>query len=64
MKPHKQKSNGVKSGDLGGQLNGTATTDPRIRESVIEMLHHLSGIIRSGSVMLKVHRYVLKFFAC
>jgi len=56
IKPHKQTFYGVKSGDLGGQLNGTATTDPPIRESVIEMLHHMSGIMRRGSVMLKVHR--------
>ena len=31
-------------------------TDPSIRESVIAMLHHMSGIMRRGSVMLKVHR--------
>ena len=36
-------------------VNDTATTDPPIRESVIEMLHHMSGIMRRGSVMLKVH---------
>jgi hypothetical protein len=32
----------------------TATTDPPIRESVIEMLHHKSSMMRRGSVMLKI----------
>ena len=36
-------------------VNGTATTDPPIRESVIEMLRHMSGIMRRGSVILKLH---------
>jgi hypothetical protein len=46
-----KRSNGVRSGDLGGQL----MVLPPIRESVIEMLRHKSGILRRGSVMLKVH---------
>jgi hypothetical protein len=68
IQPHKQQSNGVKSGDLGVQKN-TATTDPPIGESVIEMLYYMSDIMRRGSVMLKVHvfvkhRDVLNVFAC
>jgi hypothetical protein len=31
-------------------------TDPPIRENIIEMLHEKSGIMRRGSVTLKVHR--------
>jgi hypothetical protein len=56
LQPHKQKSNGVKSGDFGGQLMVLpATTDSPIREIVTEMLHHTSDIMRRASVMLKVH---------
>ena len=53
--PHKQKSNWVKSGDLGGQLMILPRPIHLLGESVIEMLHHMSGVMRRGSVMVKVH---------
>jgi len=55
IEPHKQKSNGVKSGDLGGQLMVLPQPIHLLGESVTEMLHHMSGIMRRGSVMLEVH---------
>jgi hypothetical protein len=50
IQPHKQKSNGVRPGDLGGQL----MVPPRLRK-VSQMLHHKPVVMRRGSVMLKVY---------
>jgi hypothetical protein len=51
IQPHEQKSNGLSSRNLGGPLLAL----PRPIQSVIEMLHHKSSILRRGSVMPKVH---------
>ena len=54
IKPHKQKSNGVKSGDLGGQLV-VLPWPIHLLGKVSLRWCITSGIITRGSFMLKVH---------
>jgi hypothetical protein len=52
---HKHKSIGIRSGRSWWPVNGTAMTNPPIKENVIEILHHKLSIMRMG-YMLKVYR--------
>ena len=55
IKPHKQKSNGVKSGDLCGQLMAPPRPIHLLGKVSLRCVHRMLGIMRRGSVMLKVH---------
>ena len=51
--PHRKKSRGVRSGDLGGM--GSIPPNLPVRKMLIQELSHLQGPMRRGTVLLEKH---------